>query len=78
MKKIATQWTNKMRFKSILFVLAFLLCCRPAHPFELRNGETLGRKIKEDPTLKDTVLVLTTSLGMIGDAARFKKIGFSA
>ncbi len=42
------------------------------------NGEMLGIRIKEDPDLKDTVLVLMASMGMRGDAARSKKIGFSA
>ncbi len=42
------------------------------------NGEKLGIKIKEDRELKDTVLVMITSLGMSGDATRFKEIGFSA
>jgi len=42
------------------------------------NGETLGKKIKEDPSLKDTILVMMTSLGWRGDASRLEKIGFSA
>ncbi len=42
------------------------------------NGETLGRKIKERPALKDIMLVMMTSMGQRGDAARLKKIGFSA
>jgi len=42
------------------------------------DGETLGRKIKEDPTLSDTILVMLTSVGKRGDAARLHKIGFAA
>ena len=42
------------------------------------DGEALGRAIKADPTLKDTVLVMLTSWGRRGDAARVKEIGFSA
>ncbi len=42
------------------------------------DGEILGRKIKSDPFLKDTVLILMTSIGKRGDAAHFEEIGFSA
>ncbi|MFH1740673.1 MAG: PAS domain S-box protein, partial [bacterium] len=42
------------------------------------TGETLGRKIKEDPLLHDTLLVMMTSIGRRGDAARLAEIGFSA
>ncbi len=42
------------------------------------DGETLGRKIKEDPALKDTILVMLTSVGRRGDAGRMDKIGFAA
>jgi two-component system, sensor histidine kinase and response regulator len=43
------------------------------------NGETLGQWIKADPALRDTVMmVMATSVGMRGDAARMKAIGFSA
>lgn len=40
------------------------------------DGETLGRKIKQDSHLKNTVLVLMTSIGKRGDAKRLEKIGF--
>jgi signal transduction histidine kinase/DNA-binding response OmpR family regulator len=40
------------------------------------DGETLGRKIKQDPDLKHTILVLMTSIGKRGDAKRLEKIGF--
>ena len=42
------------------------------------DGEILGRKIKEDSAIKDTILVMLTSIGRRGDAARMKEIGFSA
>ncbi len=42
------------------------------------DGETLGQKIKSDPDLKHTKLVMMTSVGKRGDARRFKEIGFTA
>jgi CheY-like chemotaxis protein len=42
------------------------------------NGESLARKIKADQDLKDTVLVMLTSIGAPGDAARMKEAGFAA
>ncbi|MFA5266086.1 MAG: response regulator, partial [Opitutaceae bacterium] len=42
------------------------------------DGESLGKAIKNDPGLGDTLLVMMTSLGRRGDARRFKAIGFSA
>jgi signal transduction histidine kinase/DNA-binding response OmpR family regulator len=42
------------------------------------DGETLGKKIKEDPRLKHTILIMLTSSGVKGDASRASKIGFSA
>ena len=41
------------------------------------DGETLGYLIKEAPELKDTVLIMITSLGQRGDAKRFQEVGFS-
>jgi len=41
------------------------------------DGETLGRMIKDDPALRDTVLVMMTSIGVRGDANRFEKAGFA-
>ena len=55
------------------------------HPFDLAildmqmpgmDGETLGRKIKQDSDLNNTILVLMTSIGKRGDARRLEKIGF--
>jgi CheY-like chemotaxis protein len=42
------------------------------------DGETLGAKIKDDPEVRDTLLVMMTSLGERGDAARLEAVGFSA
>ncbi len=42
------------------------------------DGESLGKSIKADPEISDTILVMMTSLGRRGDAKRFKTIGFSA
>jgi CheY-like chemotaxis protein/HPt (histidine-containing phosphotransfer) domain-containing protein len=42
------------------------------------DGESLGRAIKGDEEIKDSLLVMMTSLGQRGDAARLKSIGFSA
>jgi signal transduction histidine kinase/DNA-binding response OmpR family regulator len=48
------------------------------HMMPEMDGEALGRAIKADPMLKDTPLVMLTSWGRRGDAARVKEIGFSA
>ncbi len=42
------------------------------------DGETLGKKIKQDPLLKNTPLIMLTSLTRRGDVTRIKEIGFSA
>jgi len=42
------------------------------------DGEALGRAIKAEPALKQTPLVMLTSWGRRGDAARVREIGFSA
>ena len=41
------------------------------------NGESLGIWIKNDPALKETVLIMITSLGLRGDALRLRKLGFA-
>ena len=42
------------------------------------DGATLGKLIKENSALKNTQLVMMTSMGSRGDAKRFGKIGFAA
>jgi two-component system sensor histidine kinase/response regulator len=42
------------------------------------DGTELGRRIKSDPAMKDTLLIMLTSRGLRGDAAMVKEIGFNA
>ncbi len=43
------------------------------------SGEDLGRKIKKDPKLSNLpIMVMLTSMGNRGDAARVKEVGFGA
>ncbi len=42
------------------------------------DSESLGHTIKGDPVLRDTVLVMLTSVGQRGDARRMTEAGFSA
>jgi PAS domain S-box-containing protein len=42
------------------------------------DGEHLGATVKADPELRDTLMIMLTSLGRRGDARRHKKLGFSA
>lgn len=42
------------------------------------DGEELGQKIKQNTRIKDTILIMLTSMGMRGDAKRLTKAGFSA
>ncbi|WP_319524083.1 response regulator [uncultured Desulfosarcina sp.] len=42
------------------------------------TGERLGKAIKKDPFVRNTLLVMMTSLGKRGDAKRMQQIGFSA
>ena len=55
------------------FRLAVLDHCMPG-----MDGEALGRAIRSDERFRDTRTVLMTSLGQRGDAARFRREGFSA
>ncbi len=41
------------------------------------QGESLGRMIKQDEEIKDTVLILVTPFGMKGDAHRLFDLGFA-
>jgi signal transduction histidine kinase/CheY-like chemotaxis protein/HPt (histidine-containing phosphotransfer) domain-containing protein len=42
------------------------------------DGKTLGKKIKADPTLGDTRLVMLTSVGHRGESTKLQQIGFAA
>jgi two-component system, sensor histidine kinase and response regulator len=42
------------------------------------DGAELGRRIKNDPALKDTIMIMLTSQGLRGDATMMKKIGYAA
>jgi PAS domain S-box-containing protein len=42
------------------------------------DGAELGRSIQADPNLKAAAMVMLTSLGLRGDAADMKRIGFAA
>jgi len=42
------------------------------------TGETLGRAIKENPSLENTLLIMLTSMGRRGDAKRMSEAGFTA
>jgi signal transduction histidine kinase/CheY-like chemotaxis protein len=42
------------------------------------DGEMLGKIIKNDHTIKDVILVMMSSLGNRGDAARLHELGFAA
>ena len=42
------------------------------------NGEQLGRIIKENSEIKDTILIMMTAMGVRGEASRAENIGFSA
>ncbi len=42
------------------------------------DGEALSRAVKSDPILRDTVLVMLTSAGLIGEAHRMGEVGVAA
>jgi two-component system sensor histidine kinase/response regulator len=42
------------------------------------DGEALGRAIKADPALRDTVLIMLTSMGQESDAPRLREAGFAS
>ena len=42
------------------------------------DGETLARRIKKDPKVRNTILILLTSIGKLGTASRLQEIGFAA
>ena len=60
---------------------------RAGHPFRVAfldmqmpemDGEATAQAIKHDPLTRDTILVLLTSVGKRGDAARMEALGFAA
>lgn len=55
------------------YQIALLDHCMPG-----MTGEMLGRIIKSDPDLKDTVLVMLTSVSFLNQARLMKEIGFAA
>ncbi|HNT36153.1 MAG TPA: response regulator, partial [bacterium] len=42
------------------------------------DGEWLGKTIKQDPSISDTILILLTSIGERGEARRVENLGFAA
>jgi len=42
------------------------------------DGEDLGRAVRHDTAIKNTILVMLTSVGRRGDAERLREIGFQA
>ncbi|MCP4746949.1 MAG: response regulator [Desulfobacteraceae bacterium] len=40
------------------------------------NGDSLAKRIKADEKIKNTIMVMLTSLGLRGDGARMRKAGF--
>ncbi|HTM51908.1 MAG TPA: response regulator [Bryobacteraceae bacterium] len=61
--------------------------CRAGDPYRVAlidymmpdmDGEALGRRIKGDPSLRDTVVIVLTSAGVQCDRGRFREAGFAA
>src|SRR5439155_25381020 len=48
------------------------------HQMPGMDGEMLGQAIKADPRLRDTTLVMLTSMGQAADAHRMLRSGFAA
>jgi two-component system sensor histidine kinase/response regulator len=48
------------------------------HQMPEMDGEMVGRAIKADADLRGTILIMATSLGRRGDAARMQEVGFAA
>jgi PAS domain S-box-containing protein len=42
------------------------------------DGKSMGQKVKADPALRDTKMVMLASVGQRGDAARLQQAGFAA
>jgi CheY-like chemotaxis protein/HPt (histidine-containing phosphotransfer) domain-containing protein len=45
---------------------------------QVMDGESFGKEVKGDPDLAGTMLIMLTTVGQRGDAARLKEIGFAA
>jgi PAS domain S-box-containing protein len=87
-EQLASWHVRHAEAKSAVQALAMLRAARAeGDPFRIvltdmqmpdMDGESLGKAIKADPELKDTILVMMTSLGKRGDAKRLEAIGFAA
>lgn len=79
------------RYRSVpsgeMALIALEEAVRESDPFKIAlvdmrmpgmSGENLGTLIKQNPKIKDTILVMSTSSGNRGDVARVKQIGFAA
>jgi len=69
----ALEMMRKASSQGIPFDIAIL-----DHQMPGMDGAELGERIKKDEMLKDTVLVMMTSVGQRGDSARMREIGFDA
>jgi CheY-like chemotaxis protein len=89
LQKQLTSWGCRIENASDGFQALDLLHSAVAEndPFEIAildmqmpemDGETLGRQITKDQRIKNTILVMMTSMGERGDVKRMEKIGFSA
>ncbi|HRD48883.1 MAG: response regulator [Candidatus Competibacter sp.] len=87
-EQLASHGVRHAETESAVKALALLRAAQAAgDPFRIvvtdmqmadMDGEALGRAIKADPDLRDTILVMMTSLGNRGDARRLAAIGFAA
>jgi signal transduction histidine kinase/DNA-binding response OmpR family regulator/HAMP domain-containing protein len=65
------------RLRQAAAVNSFYLVLVNHMPPEI-DGESLGRSIKSDPALKETLLMLIASVAQAGDGARMREIGYTA
>ncbi|MBN1848400.1 MAG: PAS domain S-box protein [Deltaproteobacteria bacterium] len=42
------------------------------------DGAEIGKRVKMNPMIKDTIMIMLTSPGLRGDASRLEKLGFAA
>ncbi len=71
--KIAIEILKKASRRNLPYQLALIAMQMPE-----MNGENLGRHIKQEPLIKETILVMLTSMGKRGDVTKLKSIGFAA